>query len=280
MTTNDMKGAIINHCRTLGLNPDANGYVQLTSENLVEQFTNWAEIESELGGGQGSELKADANGVVKFNAVHSSSALCVNNFAPFKLHKHKFSFLGSTDFTEATFEKKLPTGVSTPNLDFYLENSHTVIGIESKFTEILEDKYPNKNLDKYQNRAGLAYLPAEFSEVLQHYIDCKAEMYLDVAQLLKHSMGLINRASTRNKFIFNKFLSKPKLVYLYWQPTNWYNFDIYRKHEDEVADFKKRIEAVIEFTPLSYSEFWKMYENDGNFGAHVQNVKARYCISV
>ncbi len=280
MTTNEVKSAIINHCRSLGLNPDANGYVPSTSDNLVDQFANWNEIELELGGGQGSELKADANGIMKFNAVHSSSALCVNNFAPIKFQKDKFSFLGNTDFTEASFEKKLSTGISTPNLDFYLKNSLTVIGIESKFIETLEDKCPNTNLDRYQNRPELAYLPTEFSEVLQHYVDCKDQMYLDVAQLLKHSIGLINRANTRYKFILNKFFSKPKLVYLYWQPTNWYNSDVYRQHEDEIADFKNRVKPIIDFAPMSYLELWKFYENDENFGAHIHNVKARYCIAV
>ena len=269
-TTPDIKEAIIQHCKTIGLHPDEKGYVSANQDNLVDKFDNWTDIERELGEGQGSELKPDKHG--KFKAVHSSSALCVNNFAPFKQNKDKFSFLNHNDFTEATFEKKLPTGLggTPPHLDFYLENNNTVIGFESKFIEILNAKLPNQdnNLTKYQNRQDLDYLPDTFSTIIQDYIDYQEKLFLDVAQLIKHSIGLINKGRSTTL--------QPILVYIYWQPKNWYDFEVYRRHADEINDFKDKLDRHIPFIPISYLDFWKLYENDSTFGQHIDKVKGRY----
>jgi hypothetical protein len=262
------------HCKNLELNPDDKGYVNSFHNNLINNFGNWLEIQQELNKGQGSEMKPDRYGIIKFKAVHSSTALCVNNFAPFKQYLNKFLFLENSDFSEASFEKKLPTGISTPNLDFYLESSKVIIGFESKFTEILNKKFPNynDNLKKYLNRNELHYLPREFNKLIQYYIYYQDELYLDVSQLIKHSIGLIR--SSHSKSV------QPGLVYIYWQPVNWYDFELYRKHESEIREFKNQIEKYVQFTPLSYLEFWKLYEFNSLFRSHIKMVKNRYEIFI
>lgn len=277
MKTPNIKNKIISHSKSIGLSPDSKGYLEEEQNNLVANFDYWADIYNELYRGQGSELKPNKNGVVKFRAVHSSAALCVNTFAPFKQNKDNFTFLDYSGFTEATFEKKLPTGISTPNLDFYLENERAIIGIESKFTEVLSKKAPNhdQNLEKYQNRKELAYLQDTFKDIIQQYIDCKESLYLDVAQLIKHSIGLINKAKKPESI--NK---TPILVYLYWQPNNWHEYDKYKTHAVEIATFKESIEKIISFIPMSYFEFWELSKNDQNFASHIELVKKRYSISL
>lgn len=272
---------LIKHFNELGVNTNSQGYVLNNEDNLITQFNNWSIIKNEIGNGNGSELKPDNNGVIKFNASYSSSALCVNNFAPFKEMNDKFSLFNYSGFIEATFEKKLPTNISTPNLDFYLESAYEVIGIESKFIEVLENKLPNKNLSKYIDRKQeLSYLPDSFFKILEFYLCKDIKMNLDVAQLIKHSIALIKRSTSKYKFVLNAILVKPILIYIYWQPNNWYNFEIYRKHEDEIREFKKLIKDYLIFIPISYLEFWKCYENDNTFGAHIKKVKNRYCISI
>jgi hypothetical protein len=69
----------------------------------------------------------------------------------------------------------LPTGISVPYLDFYLENETTIIGFESKFTEYFEKQAPNhdNNLQPYiRDWATLKkYLPDAFrNEILEHYV--------------------------------------------------------------------------------------------------------------
>jgi len=243
------------------------GYLESRNpeDNLIKKFTNWEEIKKELGNGNGNELEN------KFLAIHSSSALCVNNFAPFKENKDKIYFCGYSNFYEAEFEKKLWTGISTPNLDFYLENSNTIIGIESKFTEYFnaDFEHTKNNLCKYYNRKELNYLHKDFmNNIVLQYISESEKMYLDVAQLIKHSIGLINESKKVNK--------KAILVYIFWEPENWQEVENCKKHKKELDAFSKRISKFIEFQHFSYSEFWKEYENCELVKKHIALVKQRY----
>ena len=79
----------------------------------------------------GNELK------MKFCAVHSSCALAVNTFAPFKDRPGDLVLLGQSGFEPPTFEKELPSGLrgTPPTLDVFLCRGSEVIAIESKFTE-------------------------------------------------------------------------------------------------------------------------------------------------
>jgi len=264
---------IISHCKNLKLEIDKKGYLKKSiTDNLINNFDNWTEIKSELESGQGSEL-IEKNGTVKFKAVHSSSALCVNNFAPFKQYLDRFNFLGYSNFTEATFEKKVPTGISFPNLDFYLENEKTIIGFESKYTEFLKGKLPNKNLKKYINRKkSIKITNDSFFSLIEEY-DIKTNHYhLDIAQLLKHAIGLLSKKSKTEKKVI--------LVYIYWLPENWKDFEVFKKHQAEIEEFKSKIVKYIEFIPISYLEFWKMYETNSLFCNHIKEVKARYNLSI
>lgn len=273
-----LKSIIANRCLEIKMNLN-NGYVPSNEENLIDLFQNWSEIKNELSNGSGSELNN------KFNAVHSSSALCVNNFAPFKLYKDNITFLGFSNFIEATFEKKLPTslGGTPPNLDFYLETQHEIIGIESKFLETIDGKAPNKdnNLSPYlKNITKLSYLPEGFIELLKKYDTDDKKQQLDIAQLLKHSIGIIHRSKTKYKYFLNSMFTKPVLVYIYWQPQNWFNIDIYCNHENEIIQFLDGIRKFITFIPISYLEFWKTYENDSRYSEHIGKMKERYLITI
>jgi hypothetical protein len=58
---------------------DKNGYVNEAEQNLIEGV-RLKDFEADLLQGDGNEMKG------KFRAAHSSSALAVNTFAPFKAH--------------------------------------------------------------------------------------------------------------------------------------------------------------------------------------------------
>lgn len=257
-----------------GLNPNIKGYVASNSANLISTVDSWNEIEKELDNGQGSELRPDKNGITKFNAIHSSSALCVNNFGLVKSRLSRFSFLNYSDFIEASFEKKLSTGISTPNLDFYLENGTELIGIESKFTETFTEKLPNKsnNLDKYLNRKELEYLPNSFMNLINHYIVNEEKKYLDIAQLIKHTIGLLNAGQKKKK--------KPILVYIYWLPQNWYESDIFTKHNDQIEEFKIAISNFISFVPMSYLDFWNYYGSEETLKESICEMRKRYELKI
>lgn len=256
-----------------GLN--SNGYFNAPIENLLTLFPNWPQIELEIGKGNGSEFVKDQFGRAKFCAAYSSSALCINNFAPVHNSPAHFSFLGYSGFYKAQFEKVLPIGVpnSFPNLDFYLESEHVAIGFESKFLETIEPKKPDldNSLSKYvtaQQLQYLQYISPGYLGVLQQYIGIKAKLHVDVAQLLKHGMAIIKNGIALQK--------KPVLVYLYWLPDNWQTIKFYHSHLEELEEFKILISPFIEFYAMSYLEFWNTYQNDPILGNHIKSVTTRY----
>ena len=251
-------------------------------DNLIDLLPNcWEKIAEELNAGGGGEMKRKVDEPPKFCAVHSSSALCVNNFAPFKEHRNhaKLSFLGYSGFQEAWFEEKQPTGLrgTPPHLDFYLECPEVIIGIESKFTEHLgSPKPPNhktgnreNNLEPYLDPKELSYLPKGFQEtIIEHYFNDDKPQRLDVAQLIKHTLGLLKNCREKKK--------EAILVYLYWEPLNPTIDNLFAEHRHNIKMFKHRIEHFIEFVPLSYPEFWKMYKDNDLLKGHIGRVRERY----
>lgn len=173
---------------------------------------NWDIIEKEFEKGDGNELKGSDNGLPKFKSIYSSAALCVNNFAFIKHMINQsldFNFLNYSEFDSAKFESKRPSGLRghCPNLDFTLENDSVIIGIESKFTEFFTAKLPNEkrnrksygNLEPYFRSKKLDRLKDFKNNVVKYYKDYPNKMYLDSSQLIKHTLGIINKATNGKK---------------------------------------------------------------------------------
>ena len=173
-------------------------------------------------------------------------------------------------------KKKISTGISTPNLDFYLENSETIIGIESKFTEYLTSKmeHTKENLCKYFIREELNFLPRLFDSVILNYINSPDKMFLNVAQLIKHSIGLLKNEEKKEAI----------LVYIYWKPKSWNPNGEYQKiheqHNNEIEDFAKRINKFITFRYLSYSEFWENFKEYNIQENDITIIKEKYDIDI
>lgn len=165
--------AIRDNCNKLNILFDKKGYVNSFQENLFDYVTNWNQIEKELNEGDGGELKPKNGNLPKFKSVCSSAALCVNNFAFLKKDidlSNDVSFLNYNKFKESKFEAKLSTGLKgySPNLDISLVNDLVIIGVESKFIEILTPKLPNqKRPDK------------DYGSLDPYYISSKVDYYVD-----------------------------------------------------------------------------------------------------
>lgn len=249
--------------------PNKNGYVLNISDNLiggvkVDLFHN------DLMQGGGNEL------ISKFNALYSSSALAVNNFAIVKKHRIDFSFLDYSNFDNSDFERKFKTGLSgtPPHLDFALENKDTLIAFESKYLELL-DKKKVVFKDSY-NKSNLSYLNDFWFNLIDSYVD--NELYLDVAQLIKHSIGLINYK--RN--LPDDLTKKVFLIYIYWTPLNSNKFSEYIQHSNELNKFTDIIkkQSDIEFVSMTYNHFWDLYQNISIFAEHFDKLRTRYSIEI
>lgn len=237
------------------------GYVADFKDNIIPTILV-NDFFDDLSSGDGNELES------KFKALYSSSALCVNFFGFFKRHLDKLSFFGEHDFTLCKFEMKLETGLrgNPPNLDFYLQNINCIIGIESKFLEPLTPKQPHFPTSYSDN--FLRTIDAELPSIVNYYRKNNKKAHLDTAQLLKHSMGLLN----------NRDGKKAKLIYVYWQPPFSIDIKEYAAHQAELVKFEKLFKRVrsIEFHHITYNDLCEQYLAFDFFKQHILHFKQKY----
>ena len=116
---------------------DANGYLPSNWDNLLPGVRP-EDFETDLRAGRGGELRKN------FRAVHSSAALQVNAFAPFRQRIGDLRLLGMASFDSLVFERQCPAGVSgdigPPHPDVLLRKPGGVVAVESKLKEYLEGR--------------------------------------------------------------------------------------------------------------------------------------------
>ena len=245
---------------------DLKGYVRVPEENLVAGVL-MEHFESDLRRGAGDELRT------KFCAVHSSAALAVNSFAPFKARPCDLVLLGRIGFDRLEFEKPLITGLEgiPPNLDVWLEREKEVIAIESKLLEYFKPKEA-KFKDKYQ-RTVLPWAEDCWWNVLEE-AKTAGKRHLDVAQLVKHYFGISNNLREQD-------VGSGTLLYIFWEPMNWMEIEVCRQHRAEVEELDKRVaNSRVKFRWMTYPQLWDAWSTVPLLAPHAANLKARYGVSM
>ena len=236
---------------------DMHGYSTSCADNLVSSVTV-GDFGSDLGQGSGNELSG------KFRAAHSSSALAVNCFGPFKRNLSDLRVCGAEDFMSLCFEKKCPTGLhgTPPNLDVLMERADRVVAIESKCTEYLSPHTARFSMS-YRTRIRDARRQSTWFREMRRLID-EPHAYgcLDAAQLIKHALGLMYCYPDH----------RVTLLYLYWEPLNAVDFPVFEEHRREIAEFADRIAApCLAFEATTYNDLrsWASaapLQNESNVG--------------
>lgn len=260
-----------------GATPDTKGYIAFPDANLIEGIAP-SDFTDDLRQGDGSELEARDGNAPKFCAVHSSAALAVNAFAPFRRFPERLLFPGGhTGFDFARFEHKLPTGLrgNPPNLDFFASGSSTIVAVESKCTEIFSPK-------KAEFRDAYGPLVAKVADApwrgVYELLKSGPEHYtmLDAAQLMKHYLGLVKNANPGDRQVV--------LLYVYWTPLNHAELAEYRRHEQEVGDFADRVKGSrVKFAAMNYNDLWDFWCQRCNWSGitvHVRRLRERYAIDI
>lgn len=241
--------------------PDSRGYAASPQLNLVPGV-RLENLAADFAQGSGNELAG------KFLAPHSSSALAANVFGPWRSNPRALRLFGETGFDFLRFEMQCPTGLGgiPPNLDLLAENSNLVVGVESKFLEILSQKRPK--FSSSYSRENLPLMEECWTRLMD---DLKhgPEQCLDAAQLVRHYLGLRNRPGCLGKRVV--------LLYVFWEPENWADLPEYRRHRAELAAFSERVrDSAVEFAWISYPELWRAWESIGFAPAHVRELRKRY----
>jgi hypothetical protein len=248
---------------------DKKGYVSEAGQNLIEGV-RLEDFEADLRLGDGNEM----NG--KFRAAHSSSALAVNTFAPFKTNAAALRLPGGGDFANLNFERKCPHGLvgrRSPNLDVLTDGPNGVIAIESKCLEHLSP-HKAKFAQAYEDQIkGERRQTVWFREMQQLVKEPSTYRWLDAAQLVKHAFGVA--------YTFGE--TPAALLYIFWEPSNPEAYPIFSQHRAEV----NRLAASVvgskpEFVAMSYPELWTSWDAHTEpkwLRAHVGRLRARYGVA-
>lgn len=227
------------------------------------------DFEADLRSGAGDELR------IKFCAVHSSAALAVNTFCRFKKHPEQLIINGKSGFGPPIFERRVPTGLggTPPNLDVWLERGKEVLAVESKLMEYFQPKVA-KFSESYQ-RSKLPYAEDPWWKVLDAARRSAQKRHLDVAQLVKHYLGLIRHLKTTGT-------RTATLLYLFWEPLNADEIDACVQHRKEVRELADRVKSsAIRFRWMTYDQLWGEWERKRPIlKPHVQRLRDRYDVRI
>ena len=249
---------------------DAKGYVADATLNLIAGV-QLSDFEADVRKGNGNEMGG------KFRAVHSSTALAVNSFGPFKRHLDALTLLDETGFSSLHFERKCPHGVgqgNPPNLDVLAASPDQVIAVESKcteyFTRHVAEFRPAYDADIRDERRDSPW----FRMMCRLTENPNAFRRLNAAQLVKHAFGLAHTFSGHRVI----------LLYVFWEPTNPEAFQVFSEHRTEIDRFAEQVSGGNpSFASISYPELWERWKQLGSpewLHAHVARLRKRYLISM
>ena len=96
--------------------------------------------------------------------------------------------------------------------------------------------------------------------------------HLDVAQLVKHYLGLSKIRKEGQRCV---------LLYLYWEPVNAADIAEYRVHREEVARLIDRSSSSsIELKAMNYAELWNAWQQVPALQQHAERLRARYAVAI
>ena len=248
-------------------------------QNILECMTvgQMRAATDEVAQGDGGELKPGAGDLPPpLHSAYSSAALAVNSFACWRGFESQLDLAGVHGFTGMAFERKFPIfdGPRAPNLDVVFEGPNDIVAVESKCTEHLSPKEA-KFSAKYDDLDLRNRMHPSWRELLETLGgDARAFRLLDAGQLVKHYLGLTRTLGTKSM----------TLVYLFWEPENSTPIQTFLDHRAEVARFSDAVSsAPTRFVALSYPELWADWSSraePGWLGEHVEQLRARYSVSL
>jgi Restriction Endonuclease associating with ARP len=248
---------------------DPQRYVVHLRDNLVPGI-ELDDIRTDFDTGAGYELRS------KMRAPHSSSALVVNMFGRWRRDPSSLCIQGETGFESLTFEARCSSGLggTSPHLDMLAVSRDAVVAVESKCLEYLQEKRPVFSRS-YDTIADARARSAFFKLVPQLRTNAHEFRSLDVAQLVKHYLGLTNCWPDK----------RLTLLYLYWEPENAGNFDQFAEHRREIEHFCKLVgfESNFTFRAACHRELWAEWEIANRpewIRNQVQQLRLRYDVLI
>lgn len=151
-----------------------------------------------------------------------------------------------------------------------LESSDVVIGIESKLLEPLSPTKPQ--FSPSYTLANLPLCERVWWDALTQAWQAPPG-HLDVAQLIKHYLGLRKRYADGRPVY---------LLYLFWKPLNANNIPEYSRHAEELERFRVAVAEgeAVQFIAMDYLQLWESWSEDAGLAEHANLLKQRYCVEI
>ena len=146
-----------------------------------------------------------------------------------------------------------------------------IIAIESKLTEYLSPEEEGRTFESrssYERKIRDDRRRGQWFRAIDKF-DGQFR-HLNFAQLVKHALALAREPKDK----------KVTLLYLYWEPQNWCDFDVFREHRQEVACFSDFVAGGFpRFRFMSYRDLWAAWEKTAEpvwLKGHCARLRARY----
>ncbi len=247
---------------------DGLGYCARLEDNLLPSVPHGS-FEADYLKGAGRELEG------KMRAPHSSAALVVNTFAPWRSALASLTLRGVTGFRRLEFESVCPSGLrgTPPHLDVVAEGARSV-AVESKCLEYLTP--PVARFSTVYESVRDARRDSPWYRLLLHLReDPRRFRYVDAAQLVKHFLGVSLR-----------FQEPPAtLLYVFWEPANRMDFAEFAEHRRELEELRESTSSCrqMRFEFCSYADIWREWDEPSApswLADHSALWRARYAIGV
>lgn len=212
---------------------------------------------------------------------HSSAALTVNLFAPWRDDLDKLTLGEVSGFTSFRLEVEASLGLDgTPAyFDAIGMSDRRVVAIEVKCLEYLSDP-PEKYRIGFEQSIGRiceAHGLSEegwLGEANRLKRDPAAYGALFAHQLVKQAFALEHQHKSGRQL----------LIYLYWEPTDWQKHPFFEQHRSELARLSRTVAGErIAFRYLSVSDLiaaWAHVSQPAWLAGHVEYLKHRYEVEI
>ncbi|HYF94980.1 MAG TPA: hypothetical protein VD969_22420 [Symbiobacteriaceae bacterium] len=258
-----LAGALCETRGTTVFDPEQDGYVFRLADNLVNGVTV-EQIRPFFDKAAGHELDG------KMRAAYSSSALAANSFTPWLADPGRLALAGESGFRSLEFEAVCPTGLAgtAPHLDLLAKGADAVVGVESKCIEYLDAHRDQGFAESYEP------VLAPHRALRAVAADLDGYLHLNAAQLVKHMLGL-----------FHTYPEKPAtLLYLFWEPVNWREWQVFADHRAEVRLFARTVAGgPVAFRAMTYRQLWDEWSLAAGpawVEAHAECLRDRYEVRI
>ncbi|MBN2565789.1 MAG: hypothetical protein JXB46_08765 [Candidatus Eisenbacteria bacterium] len=254
------------------LRDDHPSYTKTIEDNLIDGVRR-EDFSDDLMDSDAGALRSIGGTPEEMCAVHSSLALAVNTFAPFRRSPSDLLIPGMGRFACSRFSKKLRTGIGEEAhpLAFYAIGPNDIAAVEVVFGESLRPKRASFS----ESMAGAVEELAEGPWLAMHDSLVKSPgrfRLLDAATLVRQYLGL--KRSLRDE------PARKTLLYLFWEPRNWRRVEEYSQHRFETVSFCIGVAGGdIRFEAMSFDELWSHWERESTWPearSHAASLRARY----